>query len=179
MQNSMLFLTSKFCLLTLCCTKTDTTTRHDTHFCCEGHSVIKHETLDVPDAKVTESQKRLVKKLHENTWHPPKDRFLRTLRAAGALSHVLKYVRDVFECEACAAKRLPDHRHKGQCPRVHAFNRVLSMDVFYVPIKGNSVPVLNVVCHGTNYLIVTIRLPTASVGLAEELRRLQLLGRPS
>ena len=35
--------------------------------------------------------------------------------------------------------------------RVHTFNRVLSMDIFYVPIKGSSVPVLNVVCHGTNY----------------------------
>ena len=43
MQNSMLFLTSKFCLLTLCCTKTDTTTRHDTHFCCEGHQSCSHE----------------------------------------------------------------------------------------------------------------------------------------
>ena len=34
---------AKFCLLTLCCTKTDTTTRHDTHFCCEGHQSSGHE----------------------------------------------------------------------------------------------------------------------------------------
>ena len=113
----------------------------------------EHETTEVPEAKLTESQKRLVRKLHENTGHPPKERFLRTLRAAGALPHVLKYIRDVFECETCAAKRLPDHRRKGQCPRVHAFNRVLSMDVFYVPVKGSSVPILNVVCHGTNYQV--------------------------
>ena len=39
----MLFLTSKFCLLMLCCTKTDTTTRHNTHFCCEGHQSSSHE----------------------------------------------------------------------------------------------------------------------------------------
>ena len=111
------------------------------------------ENHDIVEAKLTESQKRLVRKLHENTGHPPKERFLRTLRAAGALPHVLKYVRDAFECETCAAKRLPDHRRKGQCPRVHSFNRVLSMDVFYVPVKGSSVPILNVVCHGTNYQV--------------------------
>ena len=39
----MLFLPSKFCLLPLCCTKTDTTTRHDTHFCFEGHQSSCHE----------------------------------------------------------------------------------------------------------------------------------------
>ena len=36
-------ISNKFCLLTLCCTKPDTTTRHDTHFCCEGHQSSSHE----------------------------------------------------------------------------------------------------------------------------------------
>ena len=35
--------TALFCSLTLCCTKTDTITRHDTHFCCEGHQSCSHE----------------------------------------------------------------------------------------------------------------------------------------
>ncbi|CAE7403523.1 unnamed protein product, partial [Symbiodinium necroappetens] len=119
----------------------------------DEESEARPEASDTTEAKLTESQKRLVRKLHENTGHPPKERFLRTLRAAGALPHVLKYIRDVFECETCAAKRLPDHRRKGQCPRVHSFNRVLSVDVFYVPVKGSSIPILNVVCHGTNYQV--------------------------
>ncbi|CAE6953093.1 GIP [Symbiodinium sp. CCMP2592] len=102
-------------------------------------------------AIVTESQKKLIHRVHVNTGHPPKERFLRTLRAAGALPHVLRYVRDDFHCEACAAKRGPDHRRRAQCPRVHSFNRVLSMDVFYIHYRGESIPILNAVCHGTNF----------------------------
>ena len=102
-------------------------------------------------AKVTQAQKKLVLKVHNNTGHPPKDRFLRTMRAAGALPQVLRYIRDEFRCETCEAKRGPDHRRRAQCPRVHGFNRVLSMDVFYLPFKGESTPILNVVDHGTGY----------------------------
>ena len=101
--------------------------------------------------RVTEAQKLLLKKLHINTGHPPQDRFLKTLKAAGALPHVLKYVRDEFHCEACATKRVPGHRRKAQCPRVFSFNRVLSMDVFYLNFKGRNEAFLNVVDHGTNY----------------------------
>ncbi|CAE7202644.1 unnamed protein product [Symbiodinium sp. CCMP2456] len=45
----------------------------------------------------------------------------------------------------------PDHHRRAQCPRVHGFNRVLSIDVFYIPFRGESVPILNVVDHGTNF----------------------------
>ena len=120
----------------------------------------------VTEDRVTESQKALVKKLHENTGHPVLERSLRTLRAAGALPHVLKYVKDEFRCDTCATKRGPDHRRKAQCPRVFSFNRVLSMDVFYVDFKGVKEAILNMVDHGTNYQIAqripgTGRTPTS------------------
>ena len=50
---------------------------------------------------LSESQKNLVKKIHVNTGHPPRDRLLRTLKAAGAKTCVLRYVRDEFRCQAC------------------------------------------------------------------------------
>ena len=100
---------------------------------------------------VSQHQKDLVRKLHVNTGHPPLERFLRTLRAAGTLPHVLKYVRDEFKCEACAIKKGPDPRRKATCPRVFSFNKVLSMDVFFIQYKDAMEPILNVVCHGTNY----------------------------
>ena len=106
-----------------------------------------------PEEVLSEAQKNLVRKLHVNTGHPPRDRFLRTLRAAGALDSVLKYVRDKFVCENCAIRQGPDHRRKAQCPRTFAFNRILSIDVFYVPFKETSVAVLNMVCHGTGYQV--------------------------
>ena len=102
-------------------------------------------------AHVTQSQKQLIHKVHVNSGHPPKERFLRTMRAAGALPHVLRYIRDEYECEACSAKKGPDHRRKAQCPRVHGFNRVLSVDIFYLKYRNESIPVFNLVCHGTGY----------------------------
>ncbi|CAE7837485.1 unnamed protein product, partial [Symbiodinium necroappetens] len=116
---------------------------------------------------LSESQKSLIKKIHVNMGHPPRDRLLRTLKAAGARPSVLKYVRDEFSCDVCAIRRGPDHRRKAQCPRTFAFNRVLSVDVFYVSFRGSSVPVLNMVCHGTGYRIAqriegTSGTPTAS-----------------
>ena len=124
-------------------------------------------TADSRQESLSESQKSLVKKIHVNTGHPPRDRLLRTLKAAGAKPSVLKYVRDEFSCDVCAIRRGPDHRRKAQCPRTFAFNRVLSVDVFYVPFKGSSVPVLNMVCHGTGYHVAqriegTSGNPTAS-----------------
>ena len=101
--------------------------------------------------RLSESQKSLIRKIHVNTGHPPRERLLRTLRAAGAKANVLQYVRDEFECETCAIKRGPDHRRKAQCPRTFAFNKVLSVDVFYVQFKDSNVAVLNMVCHGTGY----------------------------
>ena len=44
------------------------------------------------------------------------------------------------------------------CPRSFSFNKVLSIDVFYVHFSQLRVPILNMVCAGTNYHI-TQRLP--------------------
>ena len=103
------------------------------------------------EPRVSQHQKDLVRKLHVNTGHPPLERFLRTLKAAGALPHVLRYVRDEFRCETCNVKRGADPRRRAQCPRLFSFNRVLSIDVFFVSFRNRLEPILNVVCHGTNY----------------------------
>ncbi|OLP94162.1 hypothetical protein AK812_SmicGene23826 [Symbiodinium microadriaticum] len=103
---------------------------------------------------VSEAQASLVRKLHNNCGHPPVDRFLRTLKAAGALPHILRYVRDQFHCQDCEARRSPIPRRKAQCPRLFTFNRVVSIDTFYVRFQNASVPVLNMVCSGTNYQVV-------------------------
>ena len=73
---------------------------------------------------------------HVNTGHPPADRFLRTLKAAGALPHILKYVKEEFRCETCEMKHGPDRRRRAQCARLFTFNRVFSVDVLYVKFQG-------------------------------------------
>ena len=104
-----------------------------------------------PKPRVSEEQKRLIQKLHINTGHPPADRFLRTMKAAGALPHVLEYIRDQFKCDDCEVKVRADSRRRAQCPRLYSFNKVLSMDVMYLRFQEAQVPIMNMVCAGTNY----------------------------
>ena len=113
---------------------------------------------DTPEKKVTNSQKQMVLKVHVNTGHPPQEQFLRMMRAGGALPHVLKYIRDEFKCTQCSIKNRPDNRRRAHCPRSFTFNRVLSIDVLYVNFQQKSVPILNMVCTGSNYQVAQ-RLP--------------------
>ena len=116
-----------------------------------------------PQPQVTEAQKRLLHKVHVNVGHPPKERFLRMLKAAGTLPHVLKYVKDEYHCDQCSIKRRADNRHRARCPRTFEFNRILSIDVFYVNFGQYRVPILNMVDSGTGYH-VTQRLPIVEGG---------------
>ena len=123
-----------------------------------------------PAPKVSESQVALIRKLHVNTGHLPRDRFLRTLKSAGALPHVLQYVRDEFRCPECEVKKNIDPRRKAQCPRIFGFNKALSIDIFYLKFNGASVPFLNMVCSGTNYQVVQ-RVSGNSQGTRPQLGR--------
>lgn len=109
-------------------------------------------------AKVTESQKRSIMKVHTNTGHPPRDQMLRMMKAAGALPRVLEYIRDEFHCDQCALRRGPANRRRTHCPRTFAFNKLVSVDVLYLQFDGQSVPILNMVCIGTSYQIAQ-RIP--------------------
>ena len=83
------------------------------------------------------------------------------MRAAGALPHVLKYIKDEYACDQCSIKQRPDNRHRARCPRSYEFNRILSIDVFYVKFGSYQVPILNMVDAGTCYQILQ-RLPILS-----------------
>lgn len=121
---------------------------------------------DVAQPKVTESQKRMVMKVHVNTGHPPLEQFLRMMRAGGAHSHVLSYIKNEFRCEQCMVNK-PDNRRRAHCPRSFAFNRVVSIDVFYIKFQQKSIPILNMVCTGSNYQIAQrLPVPEGNVGAA-------------
>ena len=107
-----------------------------------------------PLPQVSQAQRALIRKLHINTGHPPQDRFLRTLKAAGALPHVLRYVREEFSCQDCQLRRGPAPRRRAQCPRTYGFNRAVSIDIFYIRFNEQNLPFLNMVCCGTNYQVI-------------------------
>ena len=109
---------------------------------------------------LTESQKRQIHRVHINTGHPPQDRFLRALRAAGALPQVLHYVKNEYRCDDCAIKQGPDVHRRAQMPRTYSFNKVLCVDFFYVKWRDESHAILNLVDLGTSYQ-VAVRAPVA------------------
>ena len=108
--------------------------------------------------KITEKQKRLVRRVHVNTGHPNREQFLRMLKAAGTKEEVLKYVRDRFSCDHCNLQRGMAPRRRAQMPRTFAFNKIVALDVLYISFQEFRVPILNAVCVGSN-LQVAVRLP--------------------
>lgn len=114
------------------------------------------ESLQGPEQEVpvTESQKRLLMKVHVNTGHPPLPQFLRMLRAAGTHDHILKFVKNQFKCDQCSVPGQPKTHRRAQCPRSFAFNKIVAVDIFYVSYKNSKIPVLNMICTGTNYHVV-------------------------
>eukprot|EP00959_Pyramimonas_sp_CCMP1952_P283083 5917027-Pyramimonas_sp.AAC.1 len=71
------------------------------------------------------------------------DDFVWTLRAAGARVEVVERVRQKFRCEHCTSHSRPYWRRRAQLPRTYSFNRLLSIDLFYLDHQGESLPVLN------------------------------------
>ena len=114
-----------------------------------------------PDTpRVSESQKRLIHRVHVNVGHPPRDRFLRALRAAGALPHVLQYVRNDFRCDDREVRHGPAVHRKAQLPKTFSFNKVVCLDFFYISWQDQQVAIMNMVDLGTGFQ-VAVRAPAA------------------
>ena len=127
----------------------------------EDHSSPQQDlTSSENSPQVTEAQKRLIQRVHVNTGHPPRDRFLRAMRAAGALPQVLKYIKEEHQCPDCQVRQRPDTHRKTQFPRTFSFNKILCIDVFYLKYREQNLAILNMIDLGSN-LQVAIRLPVA------------------
>jgi len=100
---------------------------------------------------LTELQKKKIQLVHTNMGHLPREQMLILLKAAGAKPEVLEYVKDRFGCEACMRQKRPVERRKAAFPRTFSFNRIISLDFFYISLGEQTLAFLNVVCHGTNF----------------------------
>ena len=101
--------------------------------------------------EITSEQKRKVMQLHVNMGHLSRDKMLALLKASGAKLEVMKYTQEEFECEACMRQKKPVSRRKAAFPRTFSFNRIVSVDYFFVAFQGRTQAFLNIICHGTNY----------------------------
>ena len=99
---------------------------------------------------------KLIEKLHVNMGHLSRDRMVVMLRAAGAREDVLEFMRKRFGCELCDRRQREVRRRVAAFPRTFTFNRIVAVDTFYLPWRGRSLPVLNVVDHGSHYQVTTL-----------------------
>ena len=97
------------------------------------------------------------------------------MRAAGSLPQVLQYIKEAYECDQCSIKRRPENRHRARCPRSFEFNRVLSVDVFYVKFGPYQVPILNMTDSGTCYQVLQQLDPDFGSDLEGILGHLEIL----
>ena len=78
------------------------------------------------------------------------------LKAAYAKPIVLEYVRSEYRCADCDAHTKPQLSRKGAIPRTYEFHRIIALDLFYIPLRGQSLPILNIICHGTNFQVAAL-----------------------
>ena len=95
----------------------------------------------------TETQIKMVDQYHRNLGHPSRGEFLNVLKAAHTKPAVLENVRRECRCADCDAHTKPQPSRKAAIPRTYEFNRIIALDVFYIPLRGQSLPVLNIICH--------------------------------
>ena len=114
----------------------------------------------------TETQIKMVNQYHRNLGHPSSREFLKVLKAAHAKPPVREYVRREYRCADCDAHAKPQPSRKAAIPRTYEFNRITALDVFYIPLRGQSLPILNI-CHDTNFQIAALMrqdgTPTAAM----------------
>ena len=115
----------------------------------------------------TEAQIKMVDQYHRNVGHPSRRELLKVLKAAHAELAVLEYVRREYRCADCDAHSKPQPSRKAAIPRTYEFNRIIALDALYILLRGQSLPVLNIICHGTNFQVAALVrqdwTPTAAV----------------
>jgi len=105
---------------------------------------------------VSDSDKRKIKKLHENLGHPSREDFIRALKMARAREEVWRYVKEEFTCDLCERHQKPKLNRPATIPRSYAPGRTVGVDVVYFPgVRPNeTIPVLNMTDWGSCYQVL-------------------------
>ena len=119
----------------------------------EEDSGLDEDEQPAEHQRPTETQIKMVNQYHRNLGRPWRREFLKVLKAAHAKPVVLEYVRREYRCADCDAHTKPQPSRKGAIPRTYEFNRIIALDVFYIPLRGQSLPILNIICDGTNFQV--------------------------
>ena len=102
---------------------------------------------------LTDSDKRKIRKLHNNLGHPSQQSFMRALKVARARQEVLKYVKESFRCDICEAHTQPKAARPSTLPKHFEPGKIIGIDVVFMPSNNPrvTIPVLNVIDWATCY----------------------------
>jgi len=103
---------------------------------------------------LTEEQKQKIMRVHINMGHINKAQMMALFKAAGAKPEVLRFIKDVFQCDQCMKQKRPIEARKAAFPRTFTFNRFLGIDCFFINFQGKTLGFLNIICLGTNLQVV-------------------------
>ena len=135
----------------------------------EEDSGLDEDEQPAEHQRPTETQIKMVNQYHRNRGHTSRREFLTVLKAAHAKPVVLEYVRREYRCADCDTHTKPQPSRKAAIPRTYEFNRIIALYVFYIPLRGQSLPILNIICHGTNFQVGALMrqdgTPTAAMVL--------------
>eukprot|EP00435_Cladocopium_sp_Y103_P020104 s1338_g4.t2 len=107
---------------------------------------------------ITEDQKRAIAKLHRGLGHPSLQDLVRFMKSARVRGEVVKWTHRHFRCETCEGRPKPKAVRVGSIPRTYQPNRVLGIDLIYIPEVGgkNLLPALSILDWGSNFQMVEL-----------------------
>lgn len=106
--------------------------------------------------RLLDRQKKLVLKHHVDMGHPAKEDLIQLLECAHVRPEIVRYADKEFSCDICRAHRPPSWRRTVGIPHTYQLNRLLALDTMFFKLSGDTVPVLKMVDHGTNFQVCTV-----------------------
>ena len=91
----------------------------------------------------------LLRKCHENLFHPSPARLNLLLKSAHASERVLKLARGLT-CETCNSLTRPRSHHVTKVRRATEFNQQICLDTFETEVRGSKLHFLNICDEGTS-----------------------------
>ena len=98
--------------------------------------------------------RREIFKIHRNLNHPARDTFIRALRNAEVKPEVLEWTKEFFKCPVCDAHPRPSPARPAHLMKALEFNAVVGIDLLYMKIFDKEETFLNILDHGTGFMMV-------------------------
>ncbi|CAL1132850.1 unnamed protein product [Cladocopium goreaui] len=107
---------------------------------------------------ISSEERRALDKLHRGLGHPPLNELIRFMKSARIKGEVVRWAAQNYRCQVCESRPKPKAVRVGSIPRTYQPNKVLGIDLIYIPQVGGKKlqPALSMLDWGTNYQMVEL-----------------------